>query len=246
MRASSQKTFNSINLIIDPTAQPFMLKLKPLYIRKFHLNDFQNLVIQIAILVSILCSLLVLIGWYLDLEIIKNIGGLNKILIKANTELYLILSGLALHLLQPKIVSRRNKSKTNWKLLPLWEFLFGFHQWLHFHAHILAKVALGLLILIPSLTMSEYIGNWHLGIDELLFSDASPGLSTSYLGRMSFFTAVNFMIIGMGMIEASASSRRGEGTVPVKKFHHQILKRVISPTPSFSSFFLVIATTKWR
>lgn len=94
--------------------------------------------------------------------------------------------------------------------------------------------------------MSEYIGNWHLGIDELLFSDASPGLSTSYLGRMSFFTAVNFMIIGMGMIEASASSRRGEGTVPVKKFHHQILKRVISPTPSFSSFFLVIATTKWR
>ena len=175
------------------------MKLKSLFLRGASLKNLHKFFIKIGILVLILFSLLVLISWCLDIGIFKHCCGLNQVSIKASKALGFILSGFALWLLQLQVVSRKNKNKTNWKLLPLPKFVFDFHQGLHFHTHILAKVALGLLIFFPSLTVSEYIENWHLGIDELLFSNASIGSITSYPGRMSFLTAVNFMLIGIAI-----------------------------------------------
>ncbi|MDJ0616605.1 MAG: ATP-binding protein [Calothrix sp. MO_192.B10] len=177
-----------------------MLKLNPKPLRKLYLNDLPNIVVQIASLIPIVCSILVLIGWYFDIDIIKSGCGLNRVSIKANTAVCFVLSGIALWLLQKKAISSQNKADKNRQLSPLWKFFLGCHQWLHFHAQTLAKVVLGLVIIISSLTLSEYLGNWNLGIDELLFSDASPASGTSYPGRMSFVTAVDFIFIGIAMI----------------------------------------------
>ena len=115
-----------------------MLKLESLFLPGVFINNLHKLFVKIAILVSILYSLLMLISCYLDIGITKGCCRLNKVPINK--------SGFVLWLLQPKFISRVNKNKATWKLLPLRKFVFDFHQWLHFHTHLLAKVALGLFI----------------------------------------------------------------------------------------------------
>jgi signal transduction histidine kinase len=55
-----------------------------------------------------------------------------------------------------------------------------------------------LTLLIGLLTVTEYLFDWDLGIDQLLFKDSADGSSLS--ARMAFVTAANFAAIGLALL----------------------------------------------
>ena len=115
---------------------------------------------------------LVLLGWYWDIEFLKQ-GLIDNIsTMKANTAFCFLLAGLSLRLLQTHPLTRLRY-----------------------------RTALGtafLIIIIAGLTLSEYSFNWNLGIDQLLFKDVISE-STPYPGRMGINTAIDFMLMGISL-----------------------------------------------
>ncbi len=50
------------------------------------------------------------------------------------------------------------------------------------------------------LTLSEYVLDLDLGLDQLLFKESSGAVRTSHLGRMSPVTALNFVLVGCALL----------------------------------------------
>ena len=50
------------------------------------------------------------------------------------------------------------------------------------------------------LTLSEYVLDLDLGLDQLLFKESSGAVRTSHLGRMSPVTALNFNLVGCALL----------------------------------------------
>ncbi len=135
---------------------------------------------KIAGAIAIFIGALVLVGWLTNSTALKSIfTGLATM--KANTALAFILSGLSLLLLTGSGVGKR----------PLR----------------IAQILASTSALIGLLTLSEYLFNWNLGIDQLLFKDLAGG--TSPPGRMAIATALNFLILGLALL--ILKSRRGFG-----------------------------------
>ena len=57
-----------------------------------------------------------------------------------------------------------------------------------------------LIFLIGLLTISEYILSINIGIDELFVRDELPTTATYYAGRMSPISAINFILISIGLL----------------------------------------------
>lgn len=55
-------------------------------------------------------------------------------------------------------------------------------------------------VIVGGLTLVEYVFHVQLGIDLLLFPDASNAVQTSHPGRMAPNTALNFMLLGLAML----------------------------------------------
>jgi PAS domain S-box-containing protein len=116
------------------------------------------------------------LGWALDLPALKSVfQGLATM--KANTATGMVLGGTGLALLS------RVKAGTP-------------HR---FCAAALAMV----LAALGALTLGEYFFGWNLGIDELLFRDATQSSVTSRAGRMSPSTAFCFVLAGSALWAAS-------------------------------------------
>ena len=64
---------------------------------------------------------------------------------------------------------------------------------------LIARVCALIVQLIGSLTVSQYLFGWNLGIDELLFHDSPIAVMTSHSGRMGLNTALNFMLVGRAL-----------------------------------------------
>lgn len=122
-----------------------------------------------AIVISI--GALVLFGWVLDITILKSVFQ-GLVTMKANTALAFLLSGLSLWLLHGNIAR------------PL--------------ALRINQLCALLTLLIGLLTVTEYIFDWDLGIDQFLFRDSVSGPSPA--GRMAFVTAANFAAIGLALL----------------------------------------------
>lgn len=128
---------------------------------------------KFARLVSIwilMISVIVLIGWVLDNAILKSFLQ-QSVEMKANTAVGFVFSAIALFSL-----SYRSTKPT-------------------FHAgqlFALLTLALGIG------TLGEFGGYWHLGIDEILFTDTHDlyGLP----GRMSIYTAIAFSAAGFALL----------------------------------------------
>jgi len=56
-----------------------------------------------------------------------------------------------------------------------------------------------IIFLIGFLTMAEYVLGVNIGIDELFVPDELPTTATYYAGRMSPISAINFMLISIGL-----------------------------------------------
>ena len=116
-------------------------------------------------------GLSVLIGWLGDWPLIKSVLP-GAVEMKANTALGLLAAGAALWWL--------DRSRSNF-------FYYG-------------GQALALFVTLLGLaTLGQYLFDWQLGIDELLFLD-SQGRYNLIRGRMSPYTAAGFVSIGLALL----------------------------------------------
>jgi hypothetical protein len=150
------------------------LKDKGVLAQKYQTLDAAITVVPAVRLAALLTStfgLVVILGWAFDLPMLKSVlPGAEEM--NANTALGLILGGLALFVLaqRPSRVPQ----------------------------HFAQAVALGVGAL-GLVTLVEYLFAWRLGIDELLFR-ASAGAYNSTRGRMSPYSAVAFVSIGLALV----------------------------------------------
>jgi PAS domain S-box-containing protein len=128
-------------------------------------------VARIASGIVLLTGILVLIGWELDLTVLKSIMP-GLVTMKVNTATCLILAGTSLGL------------QTSKPLSPI-------------GSRIANGCAIG-TIAIALATICEYLWGWQLGIDELLIRDLDT-VGTLAPGRMGINTAVNFCLTGVAL-----------------------------------------------
>lgn len=117
----------------------------------------------------ILVSMLILIGWAFDFELLKRILPF-WITAKANTAICFILSGFCLLLLSNQKISRSRR--------------------------LIVNILSIILFMIGALTLSEYCFKIDAHIDQLLFIDHVVN-KTHSPGRMSLATALSFILIAI-------------------------------------------------
>jgi two-component system, NarL family, sensor histidine kinase UhpB len=141
-------------------------------------------VISIAMVVS---GGLVLIGWYLDLELLKSVLP-NTATMKPNTAVGVALLGVSLWL-------QRDEANRSCKADPIRKHAA--------RACAVAAVLLGLL------TLGEYLFKADLGIDEVLFRETLLATQAPHPGRMAPVTALAFVLFGLALLLLNVKSRRG-------------------------------------
>jgi PAS domain S-box-containing protein len=97
----------------------------------------------------------------------------GMVTMKANTALCFVLLGISLWLLIPEQSSQRDR--------------------------FIAKVFASVVAIIGTLTLSEYMFGWDLGLDQLLFKETAEAVGTSHPGRMAPSAALNFAILGIAL-----------------------------------------------
>ena len=105
---------------------------------------------------------------------------------KANTALAFTLAGVSLWILQREQTSQST--------------------------HLIGQACAAVIALAGMLTLSEYVLDWDLGLDQLLVKEPSGAVGTSHLGRMSPATALNFFLIGCALLLLKAN----RGIVPAQ------------------------------
>jgi signal transduction histidine kinase len=137
---------------------------------------------SVASFLLIASGALVLVGWQFDLQILTSLTG--QITMKANAALGLLSSGVALVLVGATSRGARLIGQ-----------LFG----------VLAG-------LIGTLTLSEHIVGWNLGIDELLFSELPGAAATTSPGRMGPNTSTSLTLGSIALCCLYRSSLRAIAT----------------------------------
>ncbi|WP_197490399.1 hybrid sensor histidine kinase/response regulator [Halothiobacillus diazotrophicus] len=128
---------------------------------------------------TLVLGIIVLYGWAFDIPLLKSVLP-GAVEMKANTAIGLILSALALWLLNDS-PSRR---------------------------HIRLGQTLALCVTILGLaTLGEYLFGWQLGIDELLFRDTASAFNR-IPGRMSPYSTVVFTLTGIALLTLPVRSQR--------------------------------------
>ncbi|MDO8670903.1 MAG: hypothetical protein Q7O66_05665, partial [Dehalococcoidia bacterium] len=132
----------------------------------------------------LLLGLLVLVGWTLDIGVLKSILP-GFVSMKANTALAFIFSGAALLLLPPgpAVAWRRN----------------------------LALASAGAVAVLGLANLAEYLCGLDLGIDQLFFRD--PQLSPVPPGRMAVTTALSFLLLGISLLFLLRNGKRNRYAV---------------------------------
>ncbi|MCX6917313.1 MAG: PAS domain S-box protein, partial [Verrucomicrobia bacterium] len=148
-----------------------------------HANSLRvspQLVARLAALLAICVGGSVLIGWLFDVGSLKSLHP-TWVSMKANAAVCFLLSGLALWLMQ-RLPSPAQTA--------------------------ISRACAGLVVLIGALTLAEYLFGWDLGLDQLLFHEASGAVGTIYPGRMPLNAALNFLLVGATLLRFG--TRRGQ------------------------------------
>jgi hypothetical protein len=122
--------------------------------------------------IAILVGCLVLVGWTLDIAVLKSVLP-GSATMKANTALCFILAGVSLGL------RSRTRSRA-------------------FTTQLASGCAIAIST-IGGLTLCQYCFGWDLGIDQFLVQDTPISPATPYPGRMGDNTALNFVLIGFAL-----------------------------------------------
>ncbi len=132
--------------------------------------------------IVILVSCLVLAGWILDIPTLKSVLP-SWVTMKANTALAFIVSGVSLWLLGKKGAAQRRRR--------------------------IGQVLALSVAIVGLLTLSQYLFNWNLGIDQLVFRELPGAVGTSHLGRMAPTTALSFILLGFALLLLGQRTRQG-------------------------------------
>lgn len=128
---------------------------------------------EIISIIMVIVGFLVLIGWAFNITILKSpYAGFSTI--KSNTALAFIFIGISLWLLQTKRVNSNNRR--------------------------IAQVLALVTMLLGVLTLTEYLLNVNIGIDQMLFKEAAGALNTSSQNRMGFPAALNLTFAGLAIL----------------------------------------------
>ncbi|GAX35199.1 ATP-binding protein [Nodularia sp. NIES-3585] len=161
-----------------------MFKVKRLQLQGLHKLQVATVTSLIAVLVGVL----VLLGWFFDLEFLKRFGDTSLVTMKPNAAVGFLLSGASLWMLQMG-ESKRDSSS------------IAYLRW--------SRICAATVTLIGLLTISQYLFGWNLGIDELIFPDQPNAIFTSHPGRMGLNSALNFILVGIALeILAHSKNRR--------------------------------------
>ncbi|MEH1833697.1 MAG: PAS domain S-box protein [Nostoc sp.] len=172
-----------------------------LNINRLQLQDISkiltnSLVAKVASAIAVFVGSLVLVGWWLGIEVLKRGFAGSPATMKVNTALCFVLCGVSLwlflkagenNLKSPKFRSLEGHQRCDSKLFP------------HFPTLLISNVCAIAVTIIAALTLCEYLFSWNFGIDELLFRDSLTSIATSHSGRMGVNTAVNFMLVSVAL-----------------------------------------------
>ncbi|MBD2201973.1 PAS domain S-box protein [Calothrix sp. FACHB-1219] len=125
---------------------------------------------QVCSLGVVLIGCVVLLGWVFNIAAIKSILP-QWVTMKANAALGFVFAGLGLYFLPSTNSGKRR----------------------------LAQGCALFVTLLGLLNLSQYAFGWNLGIDQLLFTEKSTAIATSYPGRMAAVTAFNFTLMGIAL-----------------------------------------------
>jgi PAS domain S-box-containing protein len=140
-----------------------------------------NGVALVAGLLTAVVGALVLLGWSFDIDWLKSVTFISQSSMKANTALCFLLIGTTLILAAKQPLSQLTTRIPS-----------NYAKWI-------SKVCAIAVFCVGTLTLSQYLWGWNLGIDELLFADAPISHKTSHPGRMGINTAINFILIGIAL-----------------------------------------------
>ncbi|HRJ71863.1 MAG TPA: CHASE3 domain-containing protein [Terrimicrobiaceae bacterium] len=130
----------------------------------------------LGLAVSVL-AVLVLLGWFLDVRVLKSVGE-DWVSMKPNTAAGLLLCGLAL---AGCSVARPTRAAAAWVAL--------------------ASLA---AMLIGAVSLSQYLFGWDLGIDQAFFPDEALPMKTSHPGRMAPVSGLCFLLVTTALLVHSA------------------------------------------
>ena len=143
-------------------------------------GTFQKVTLLLSLLVASIGAS-VLAGWAFNIAELKSIFP-GLVTMKVNTALGMMLGGSALALL-----AARKQVPVPWRIL--------------------AVALVAIMIAIGALTLGEDFFGWNLGIDQLLFRDASNSVNVSSPGRPSPSTAFCFILLGTALLGACVPGR---------------------------------------
>lgn len=136
------------------------------------------LVSQVAAVLVMLVGASVLVGWTLNVPILKSVAP-NLVSMVANTALCLLALGLALFL-QGSASSQRWPSR-------------------------MARALAVLVATIAGLTLLEYLDQRDFGLDQFLFVDDTRTAPTDYPGRMAPVTAISLVFCSVALLLGRSS-----------------------------------------
>jgi signal transduction histidine kinase/CheY-like chemotaxis protein len=146
-----------------------------------------------------------LAGWMTGSNGLPGILG-GEITMKANSAVALVLSGVALGLLQERFAPR------------------------------MRRLALPMAVLVAAigfLTLSEHLLGWKLGIDQLLFAEPAGSPATASPNRMGPPASLSFALIGLGL--AALDRRTPSGRYPAKLLALAVLLVTLLPLIGYVS-----------
>jgi signal transduction histidine kinase/CheY-like chemotaxis protein len=122
-----------------------------------------------------------LIGWILDIELLKQIHP-SFVNMKANTSICLMLGSASLLLLQKRPVSNGRRR--------------------------LSQLCAAIVAIIGLITLSEHVFGWNTGLDQLLFYESKLEAGQSFPGRMGVAASLDFLFLGIALSFLDARSTR--------------------------------------
>ena len=150
------------------------------------LNAGQRFATWVASGLGFFVPCFVLLGWAADIETLRNVLPGQPQMVP-NTALGFILASVSLWLLRDEGAPKAPR--------------------------LLALCCAATVVLVSTLTLSEYLWGTDLKIDLLVFQDKLHGEGSSFPGRPSPHTAFNFLLVGSALLLLTARSRALYGLI---------------------------------
>lgn len=146
-----------------------------------------------ASIIVFLIGFTVILGWQFDIALLKSIlPGL--VTMKVNTAICFMLSGVAIWFLHQKPVGELNRKRNGTGKGK--NGLFSLNRYFDYPARGLAIAITSIAIL----TLIQYSFHRDFGIDQLFFQEDVNPIATYAPGRMGLNTALNFFLLGIGIL----------------------------------------------